>query len=138
MANNPYINKISYGDQTLIDLTADTVAANTLLSGYTAHDASGAIVTGTIQAKTQNDVTIDGTEVNVIAGYYPSVNKNIDGIQLTVPESNTHDFYIDFPDTIAPASASDWSRIVFSVDDEGNSTVTDSQMNLIAAEEVSF
>ena len=138
MANNPYINKINYGDQTLIDLTADTVAAGALLSGYTAHDASGATITGAIQAKTQNDVTIEGTEVNVIAGYYPAVNKNIDGIQLTVPESNTHDFYIDFPDTLAPASASDWSRIVFSVDDEGNSTVTDSQMNLIAAEEVSF
>ena len=138
MVNNPYINKINYGDQTLIDLTADTVAAGALLSGYTAHDASGAIITGAIQAKTQNDVTIEGTEVNVIAGYYPAVNKNIDGIQLTVPESNTHDFYIDFPDTIAPASASDWSRIIFSVDDEGNSTVTDSQMNLIAAEEVSF
>lgn len=138
MANNLYINKINYGDQTLIDLTADTIAAGALLSGYTAHDASGAIITGTIQAKTQNDVTIDGTEVNIIAGYYPLVNKNIEGIQLTVPENNTHDFYIDFPDVIAPVSASDWSRIVFSVDNEGNSTVTDSQMNLIAAEEVSF
>lgn len=135
---NQYKNKVIYGNQTLIDLTQDTITTDKLLAGYTAHDATGAAITGTIQSKTSNDISIVGTEVNVPTGYYLSADKNIEGIQLTVPESNTHDFYIDFPDTIAPASASDWSRIVFSVDDEGNSTVTDSQMNLIAAEGVSF
>lgn len=39
-------NKIVYGGKTLIDLTADTVEASKLLSGYTAHDKSGAIITG--------------------------------------------------------------------------------------------
>ncbi|MBQ7491182.1 MAG: hypothetical protein IJT76_01080 [Clostridia bacterium] len=33
---------------TLIDLTSDTVAAGSLLSGATAHDASGAAITGTM------------------------------------------------------------------------------------------
>ena len=47
MANNQYVNKVIYGGNTLIDLTADTVAANKLLSGYTAHDKSGASITGT-------------------------------------------------------------------------------------------
>lgn len=47
MANNTYANKIIYGNQTLIDLTADTVEASKLASGYTAHDRSGAIITGT-------------------------------------------------------------------------------------------
>lgn len=32
----------------LLDLTADTVAADKLVSGYTAHDKSGAAVTGTL------------------------------------------------------------------------------------------
>lgn len=41
------INKVKYGNTTLIDLTADTVAADKLLTGYTAHDKSGAIITGT-------------------------------------------------------------------------------------------
>lgn len=41
------INKVVYGGNTLIDLTGDTVAVSTLLSGVTAHDASGAIITGT-------------------------------------------------------------------------------------------
>ena len=39
-------NKIIYGGTTLIDLTADTVEAAKLLSTYTAHDKSGALITG--------------------------------------------------------------------------------------------
>ena len=41
------INKVIYGGETLIDLTSDTVIAEKMLSGYTAHDKSGALVTGT-------------------------------------------------------------------------------------------
>ena len=41
-------NKINYGDRTLIDLTEDTVTPETLKSGVTAHDASGAQITGTL------------------------------------------------------------------------------------------
>lgn len=41
-------NKINYGDRTLIDLTEDTVTPATLKSGVTAHDASGAKITGTL------------------------------------------------------------------------------------------
>lgn len=48
MANNPYKNKVIYGNQTLIDLSSDTVTASSLLSGETAHDASGAPITGTV------------------------------------------------------------------------------------------
>jgi len=40
------INKVVYGNNTLIDLTADTVDAVHMLSGYTAHDASGTVITG--------------------------------------------------------------------------------------------
>ncbi len=44
---NQYINKVIYGNRTLIDLTGDTVEASKVLSGYTAHDKSGAPITGT-------------------------------------------------------------------------------------------
>ena len=40
-------NKIIYGGNVLIDLTADTVTADKLLSGITAHDKSGEIIEGT-------------------------------------------------------------------------------------------
>ena len=42
------INKVVYGENTLLDLTGDTVATDNLLSGYTAHDRSGASITGTV------------------------------------------------------------------------------------------
>ena len=41
------INKVIYGGNTLIDLTSDTVIAEKMLTGYTAHDKSGTLVTGT-------------------------------------------------------------------------------------------
>lgn len=46
MANTTY-NKVTFGGKTLIDLTGDTVTADKILSGYTAHDKSGAEITGT-------------------------------------------------------------------------------------------
>ena len=42
------MSKVKYGDTTLIDLTSDTVVASELTKGYTAHDASGAAITGTL------------------------------------------------------------------------------------------
>lgn len=53
-----YINKVIFGGNTLIDLTADTVDAAHLLSTYTAHDRSGATITGTC---TYNADTSDAT-----------------------------------------------------------------------------
>ena len=40
-------SKVILNNTTLIDLTQDTVSADKLLSGYTAHDASGTLITGT-------------------------------------------------------------------------------------------
>lgn len=54
MANNDYINKVEYGGDTLIDLTSDTVTADTLVEGYTAHTRSGASITGTLSDATQS------------------------------------------------------------------------------------
>ena len=42
-----YINKVIYGNKTLIDLTGDTVEPSKVLSGVTAHDKSGSPITGT-------------------------------------------------------------------------------------------
>lgn len=71
MAVNPYINKVVYGDQTLLDLTADTVTANKILTGYTAHSASGASITGNcdFDANTQ-DATAAVAEVLATKTFY--------------------------------------------------------------------
>lgn len=45
------VNKVLFGGNTLIDLTADTVNEQNLLAGITAHDASGAAITGRSKVK---------------------------------------------------------------------------------------
>lgn len=44
------INKVIYGTSTLIDLTADTVATDTLGKDISAHDKSGAEIIGTLES----------------------------------------------------------------------------------------
>lgn len=43
------VNKVVYGTTVLVDLTGDTVTADKLLKGATAHDASGEPITGTLE-----------------------------------------------------------------------------------------
>lgn len=52
------INKVIYGGRTLLDLTADTVTPDKLAEGVTAHDKSGAAITGT---NTYDSDTSDAT-----------------------------------------------------------------------------
>lgn len=44
---NKYVNKVVIGKETKLDLTADTVTPDKLAKGITAHDKSGAPITGT-------------------------------------------------------------------------------------------
>ncbi len=55
---NKNINKVVYGGEVLVDLTADTVTADKLAQGATAHDKSGAVITGT---STKDSDTSDAT-----------------------------------------------------------------------------
>lgn len=54
---NQYKSKVIYNGDVLIDLTADTITASDLASGKTAHDKSGAPITGTntYDSNTSND-----------------------------------------------------------------------------------
>ena len=58
MATNQYVNKVVVGPSTKLDLTADTVTADKVLEGITAHDKSGAPITG---ACTYDSDTTDAT-----------------------------------------------------------------------------
>ena len=82
MANNEYINKGIYGGLTLIDLTADTITADKVLSGYTAHAASGAPITGTCTFNADtSDATATVAEVLTSKTFY----KNGDKLTGTMP-----------------------------------------------------
>lgn len=67
------VSKVVYGNDTLIDISEDTVSANNLLSGETAHNSSGTRVTGNVVIPTdfvpastggtfEGDVTIDKSD----------------------------------------------------------------------------
>ena len=59
-----YKNKVIYGGDTLIDLTADTVEQNKVLAGYTFHHNSGAIQTGTCTYDADtSDATASASEI---------------------------------------------------------------------------
>ena len=64
MPDTKYVSKVVYFGDTLIDLTNDTVEPSKLLSGFTAHDKSGAPITGTctFDSNTQ-DATATAAEI---------------------------------------------------------------------------
>lgn len=71
------ISKVIYGGNTLIDLTADTVVANKMLKGYTAHGADGELVTGTCEydANTQDANASDAEILKGKTAYVKGVKK---------------------------------------------------------------
>lgn len=58
---NQYKNKVIYNGNTLIDISADTLTAADLAYGKTAHDKSGAPITGT------NTYDADTSDANAVA-----------------------------------------------------------------------
>lgn len=74
MANNQYVNKVVYDGDVLIDLTSDTVAAAYLLKNYTAHDKSGAPITGSCEFDSDTtDANASASEI--LSGKTAYVNK---------------------------------------------------------------
>lgn len=52
------------------DLSSDTVTADTMLNGVTAHNKNGLPITGNIPNKSSSDLISSGATVTVPAGYY--------------------------------------------------------------------
>ena len=53
------VNKVVYGTHTLIDLTGDTITADKLRTGYTAHGANGEAITGTLKTSSLEPYILD-------------------------------------------------------------------------------
>ena len=70
-------SKVIYGGQVLIDLTADSVVADKLLKGYTAHGADGEPITGTctFDADTQDATATDAEILLNKTAYVRGVKK---------------------------------------------------------------
>ena len=98
MANN----KIIFGGNVLIDLTGDTITADKLAEGITAHDRSGEVITGT---NTYDADTSDGTaiasEILVNKSAYTQGNKVVG----TMPNNGGVNDYIDTKDEVVSIAA---------------------------------
>ena len=95
MAENQRVNKIVYGNTVLIDLTADTVTEDKILASYTAHDASGNVITGTCDFDVNSqDATVKVAEMLIGKTAYARGAKltgtmpNNGSISLTISEVN--------------------------------------------------
>lgn len=79
------VNKVEYGDAVLLDLTGDTVSADTLLKGASAHDASGEVIDGAVDlnnyyTKEETDKLIPDVSSYATTGY---VNQQIGEIDFS-------------------------------------------------------
>ena len=83
------VSKVIINGVTKIDITGDTVAANKLLTGYTAHGADGESVSGSIASKSSTDLTVSGDTVTAPAGYYSSsASKAVASGSATTPATS--------------------------------------------------
>lgn len=84
------IAKIAYNGVTQIDLTADTVTADKLLSGYTAHDKTGELIVGT--ATQSGGSAVLGTKSITANGTYAAQDDSLDGyssVTVNVPTGSS-------------------------------------------------
>ena len=92
MASNPYINKVVYGADTLIDLTGDDVAASDVLSGKLFHLPTGEPKTGTC---TYDANTSDATAVAAEILATKTAYKNGSRLEGTMPNRGAVTLEID-------------------------------------------
>lgn len=69
---NAHTNKVVFDGRILIDLTGDTVTADKLLSGYTAHAKDGSTITGAVDYNEKTDVTVSNNTITVPSGLWLS------------------------------------------------------------------
>ena len=78
MANNQYVNKVVFGNTTVMDISQDNITASDLLRGKTAHDKSGAPITGTC------DYDADTSDADAVAAeILDTKTAYVNGVKVT-------------------------------------------------------
>lgn len=106
------INKVILGGATLIDLTEDTVNQDVIIEGYTAHDASGNLISGKLKLITI-DSELDSESTN------PVQNKAIVEALTAKADKATTYTKNEVDDLIANVGGSSGSGIPLVVNEQG-------------------
>lgn len=86
------INKVVFGNDTLMDISSDTVDSQHLSFGYTAHDADGEQITGT---NTNNcDTSNDTVDSSVLVSGYTAHNSSGNSIIGSMTNNGAYNIYI--------------------------------------------
>ena len=105
MADNPYVNKVVYGNDTLIDISDTTATSEDVLNGKYFYTANGAKIQGSATIPV-TDVTVNGTSV---------VSNGIAVIDLTgksdIGHTHTTIDITDFPTLATVATSGDYTDL---------------------------
>lgn len=84
-------NKITVNGKTLIDISSDTVDAEHLMQGYTAHDSSGVQITGTATEGSGTALIVDTTDSHggIIREITTDTEVRLQGRKTVTPTSQT-------------------------------------------------
>lgn len=94
MANNPYVNKVVFGNNTVMDISGDTATPSDVLKGETFHDKSGASQVGTLSL--DEFATIDLLKDTV--GW---IGKNLLKLHLTSGSTNGVNYTVNVDGSIS-------------------------------------
>ena len=107
-------SKIIFNGQTLIDLTGDTVTAETLLEGITAHGADGEVILGVMKAAAGGGITVLSGTVTPTSAYEAALN-------VPLPEANFTLLFMAPDDTMSSTvAASKTSSLIRISNNAGN------------------
>lgn len=142
------ISKVNYGDETLIDLTADTVTPETLWEGVIAHDASGNRIVGTydpntITPKSHTEITSNGIWNASRAGtttftFGNGVNRKALGATYDVSNAQFIEFDIYIPSGVDVASFDGETQFELSSSGREDSAESNLAVNFLTEYEINY
>lgn len=110
------ISKVVYGTKVLVDLTSDTVDAAHLADGYTAHDAAGNLIVGTLGKQDKKNL-LSGTKEPISNFQYFGFDYSTTE-PLVVGKTYTISMYVDKLER-SPLDGTEYGKPVINIYDGG-------------------